>query len=80
MSEITAPAKQTKKTYYYEVYQDRSGGWRWRLKAHNNKIVASSGEAFTRKSSCDRSLKNFSVQAFMAVTRYIQKPGKPVKK
>ena len=32
----------------YEVYQDASGEWRWRLKSANGEIVAS-GEGYKRK-------------------------------
>lgn len=30
----------------FETYRDREGGWRWRLKAGNGRIVAASSEAF----------------------------------
>ncbi|NQU09279.1 DUF1508 domain-containing protein [bacterium] len=31
-----------------EIYKDRAGGWRWRLKAGNGEIIADSGESYTR--------------------------------
>lgn len=37
---------------YYQVYQDRSHQWRWRLKAANNRIIADSGEAYVNKNDC----------------------------
>ena len=33
----------------FEVYPDKSGGWRWRLKAGNGEIVAQ-GQAYESKS------------------------------
>lgn len=30
------------------VYQDKAGGWRWRLLSSNGRIVADSGESYTR--------------------------------
>jgi uncharacterized protein YegP (UPF0339 family) len=36
----------------YEVYKDTAGQWRWRLKAANGKIVASSGEGYANKADC----------------------------
>lgn len=33
----------------FEIYKDASGSWRWRLKAANGSIVASSGESFSSK-------------------------------
>ena len=35
----------------YEVYLDRSGGWRFRLKARNGKIVAVS-ESYASRQAC----------------------------
>ena len=41
----------------FEVYQDRAGGYRWRLKAGNGEIVAVS-ESYTRKASAISSAQN----------------------
>lgn len=35
----------------FDVYPDKAGGWRWRLVARNGRIIADSGEAYTRE--CD---------------------------
>lgn len=32
-----------------EIYKDRAGYWRWRLKAKNHKIVAESGEGYSAR-------------------------------
>lgn len=39
-----------------EVYEDSAGEWRYRLKARNGEIVATS-EAYTRKSSAKRAVR-----------------------
>lgn len=39
----------------FEVYEDESGQWRWRLKAGNHEIVASS-ESYTEKASAIRAV------------------------
>jgi hypothetical protein len=36
----------------YEVYKDGSGGFRWRLKSANGKVVATSGEGYKAKADC----------------------------
>jgi len=36
----------------FEIYKDASGKFRWRLKAPNGEIIASSGEAFESKDGC----------------------------
>jgi uncharacterized protein YegP (UPF0339 family) len=35
----------------FEIYKDKKGGFRFRLKAANNQVIAT-GEAYTRKASC----------------------------
>jgi hypothetical protein len=37
---------------YFEVYEDRAGEFRWRLKAPNHKIIADSGEGYNTKAGC----------------------------
>ena len=37
---------------YYEIYRDRSGYWRWRLKAANHRIIADSAESYFNKTDC----------------------------
>lgn len=39
----------------FEVYEDEEGQWRWRLKAGNHEIVASS-ESYTEKASAIRAV------------------------
>lgn len=43
------------KTPVFEVWEARDG-WRWRLIAKNNRIIAT-GEAHTRKADAERALK-----------------------
>jgi uncharacterized protein YegP (UPF0339 family) len=42
----------------FEIYSDSGGSFRWRLKAGNGQIVATSGEAFSSKSSATRAAEN----------------------
>ena len=48
----------------FEIYKDVKGGWRFRLKSDNNKIMAN-GESYTRKSSCKDAVKTISYECFM---------------
>lgn len=41
-----------------EIYK-ATDGWRWRLKAVNGRILADSGEAYTRKNGCQKAIANF---------------------
>lgn len=37
---------------YYEVYKDANGEWRWRLRAANNQVIATSGEGYANRADC----------------------------
>ena len=41
----------------FEVYKDSRGGFRWRLKAGNGKVVATSGEGYKAKADCRNSIE-----------------------
>ncbi|MBV9928295.1 MAG: DUF1508 domain-containing protein [Acidobacteria bacterium] len=36
----------------FQVYSDAAGGWRWRLVAGNNRLIADSGESYQHKQDC----------------------------
>ncbi len=48
-----------------EKYEDKGGEWRWRLRAVNGQIIATSGEGYTSKFSVDRAIDTV-VHAFTA--------------
>ena len=50
----------------FQFYQDRSGEWRWRLYAPNNRIVADSGEGYSRKADAMRAAKRVIFHATRA--------------
>jgi len=37
---------------HYQLYQDASNQWRWRLQAANSRIIANSGEGYYNKADC----------------------------
>jgi len=41
-----------KKTMTFEVYQDKAGQFRWRLKAANGQVLADSAEGYTTMRWC----------------------------
>lgn len=47
-----------------QVYRDRKGEWRWRLRASNGLIVADGGEGYVRKYGVLRAISR--VRAMMA--------------
>lgn len=48
--------------YEVEFYRDKAKRplWRWRVKARNGEIVASSGESFHNYEDCRSSIRNFA--------------------
>lgn len=50
----------------FEIYLDRAGGYRWRLKARNGEIVAIS-ESYTRKETAINSARLVQKLAPVAV-------------
>ena len=36
----------------FEVYLDKAGQWRWRLRHQNGNIIATSGEGYNNKGDC----------------------------
>ena len=49
-----APADGEKKAdaAAFEVYKDKAGEYRWRLRAQNTKVLATSSEGYAEKRSC----------------------------
>lgn len=41
---------------YYQIYKDTTGQWRWRLRAANNSIIATSGEAYHNEGDCQHAI------------------------
>lgn len=44
---------------HFEVYSDRAGDWRWRLRAGNGRIVADSGEGYASRRNVKRAITSF---------------------
>jgi len=40
----------------FHIYRDRRGLWRWRLKAANGRIIADSGEGYSRREHARRAM------------------------
>lgn len=44
-----------------ELYQDRKGEWRWRLRAHNGRIVCDGAEGYKTKGGAKRGFERVSM-------------------
>ncbi|HEX5989125.1 MAG TPA: DUF1508 domain-containing protein [Solirubrobacterales bacterium] len=47
----------------FEIYADKGSSYRWRLKAGNGQIVATSGESFDSRSNAKRAAENVKANA-----------------
>jgi len=47
----------------FEIYKDAAGKFRWRLKAPNGEIIASSGEAYESRDSCKNGIQSVKTNA-----------------
>ncbi|QGM80100.1 YegP family protein [Otariodibacter oris] len=43
---------------YFEIYKDARGEFRWRLKAANHMIIATGGEGYKTKQSCQKGIES----------------------
>ncbi len=55
----------------FEIYKDKAGEWRWRLKSSGNyKIIASSAEGYENKVDCEYGVNLVQKQAPNAKVEY----------
>ncbi len=55
-----------------EIYEDAKGEYRWRLKSSNGRIIATSGEGYTRKSDCIEAQRKIAVTMREAVIEVVE--------
>ncbi len=47
----------------FQIYKDRKGEYRWRLRARNGEIIADSNEGYSSKASCKHGIDLVKEQA-----------------
>ena len=52
-----------------QIYKDRRGKWRWRLKASNGNILADSGQGYVRKFECWKGWKRLDFFCSVYITK-----------
>ena len=57
----------------FEVYKDKAGEFRWRLKAGNGQNIASSGEGYAEKRGCMAGIESVKKNAPTAKIQEIDK-------
>ena len=56
----------------FELFQDRGGGWRWRLRHRNGNIIASSGEGYASRQKCQQGMHSVMRNALGAAVMQIE--------
>ena len=41
----------------FQIFKDRKGEYRWRLRADNNEVIADSSEGYKSKASCSHGIE-----------------------
>ena len=52
MSRPAVAEDEKKSTAAFEVYKDKGGDFRWRLRTQNTNVIATSGQGYSSKQSC----------------------------
>ena len=47
----------------FEMYKDKAGEYRWRLRMQNTKVIATSGEGYTTKRACEDAIESVKKNA-----------------
>jgi uncharacterized protein YegP (UPF0339 family) len=59
-------AQDKEKGMTFEIYKDRKEEFRWRLKAANGNIMATSGEGYKAKADCQKGIESVKAGAASA--------------
>lgn len=52
----------------FQMFKDKAGEWRWRLKAANGKIIATPGEGYKNRQDCEQAVEAVKLAASTAET------------
>jgi uncharacterized protein YegP (UPF0339 family) len=61
-------ASAAAKTLTFEIYQDKVGEYRWRLKAINKQIIATGGQGYKDKRDCKKAIDRIKADAATRLT------------
>ncbi|MFB6202393.1 MAG: HVO_2922 family protein [Halorhabdus sp.] len=59
----------------FELYEDATAEWRWRLRHHNGNTIADSGESYTRKHNAQKGIAGVRRDALGATVMVIEPDG-----
>lgn len=50
----------------FEIYRDKKGEWRWRLKARNGRCIADSGEGYKRRGDAIKMIRKVNNGVYLS--------------
>src|SRR5262245_14361570 len=56
----------------FEVYKDKGGEFRWRLRAQNSQVIATSGDGYKEKRSCLAAIESVKRDAAAAPVQEVE--------
>lgn len=65
-TELSPASSESQATF--QLFEDRSGEWRWRLVHRNGNVIATSGEGYTRKPNAEKGMRSVKRNAQGAAT------------
>lgn len=68
-----APA-ETGSLATFQLFEDRAGEWRWRLRHRNGNVIAASGEGYTTKANARKGLRSVARNAPGAAVVEVESP------
>lgn len=73
-----APEAKPKPTAKYELYQDKGGEYRWRLRHQNGNIIADSGEGYSSKAAAINGIESVKNNVALADVKDLSAPAPEV--
>jgi uncharacterized protein YegP (UPF0339 family) len=67
-----ADAEKKAGTAKFEVYKDRGGEYRWRLRTQNKNVIASSGQGYASKQACLDGIESVKKNAADAAVEQVE--------
>lgn len=76
MSRPAIAEDEKKSTATFEVYKDKGGDFRWRLRTQNTNVIATSGQGYSSKQSCLDGIESVKKHAADATVKEVSEEAK----
>lgn len=59
----------------FQIFRDAQGEYRWRLRAGNNQVIATSGEGYKARSDCEHGIELVKRDGSAAAVELVEEPA-----